>query len=219
MKKFRMIDLKERNAREELIEYTFQELKMYFEPEKELEECWNEWNKIEDLWDLEEYLKFEAEGMAVNYKFEEIEVEDEKMVKYEIKKGIVEVAYKDRLEIKEGITIDYSNYDQEPEIIGSFDSLEEAEKELSKYESCISPYGHYYLVEEYYIEEVEYAYDEDFEEYRQECSNGTHSFSNFKIELTEKPSYNVLGIYDNMEDAEDALNDYEGDEEVFLSFS
>lgn len=141
------------------------------------------------------------------------------MIKFEIKKGIVEVAYKDRLEIKEGITVDYSNYDQEPEIVDSFDSLEEAEKELIKYESCISPCGHYYLVEEYYIEEVEYVYDEEFEEYRQECSNGTHSFSNFKIELTKKPSYNVLGIYDNMEEAEDALNDYEGDEEVFLSFS
>lgn len=141
------------------------------------------------------------------------------MIKFEIKKGIVEVSYRDRLEIKEGITIDYSNYDQDPEIIGSFDSLEEANKELSKYESCISPYGHYYLVEEYYIEEVEYVYDEDFEEYRQEGSNGTHSFSKFKIQVVEQPSYDVVGEFDNFKDAEDAVYKYDGDDMVILSFS
>ena len=78
MKKFRLIDKRERNANEELKEYTFEELKTYFEPNKEdLPEDWEEWSKIEKLFELEKFLEFEAQGMAVPYEFEEIEVEDE----------------------------------------------------------------------------------------------------------------------------------------------
>ena len=138
------------------------------------------------------------------------------MVKFELKKGEVEVAYSDRFAIKEGVSIDYKNYDQEPVVVASFDSLEEAENELIKYSSSISQFGHYYLIEEYYIEEVEYVYDEDYEEYREECSNGTHSFSEFKIEVVDRASYEVFGIYRNFEDAEDAIYDYEGDEDLII---
>lgn len=77
MKKFRVIDKRERNAKEELKEYTFKELKTCFEPNKEdLPEDWEEWNKIEDLFELEKFLEFEAQGMAIPYIFEEIEMEN-----------------------------------------------------------------------------------------------------------------------------------------------
>ena len=75
MKRFRMIDKRERNAKQELKQYTFQELKAYFEPNKEeLLKSWEDWSEIKDLYDLEKYLENEAEGMNVPYEFEEVEV-------------------------------------------------------------------------------------------------------------------------------------------------
>lgn len=71
MKKYHIIDLSERNARSELKEYTFEELKDFFEPDKEeLPEDWAEWVKVQDLFDLERFLEKEADGMSVHYKFE-----------------------------------------------------------------------------------------------------------------------------------------------------
>lgn len=73
IKKYHIIDLSERNAREELKEYTFEELKGYFEPNKEeLPEDWELWAQVQDLFDLENFLETEADGMAVHFKFEEV---------------------------------------------------------------------------------------------------------------------------------------------------
>lgn len=72
-KKYHIIDLSERNAREELKEYTFEELKNFFEPDKEeFPEDWSEWVQAQDLFDLEKFLEVEADGMAVHFKFEEV---------------------------------------------------------------------------------------------------------------------------------------------------
>lgn len=38
-----------------------------------------------------------------------------------------------------------------------------------------------------------------------------------KIELVEVPSYETIGTFDNLEDAEDAYNNFDGDE-AFISF-
>ena len=68
-----MINKRERNAFEELKEYTFEELKAYFEPSKEeLPEYWGKWNEVADINDLENYLEWEADGMTVDYIFEEV---------------------------------------------------------------------------------------------------------------------------------------------------
>lgn len=84
------------------------------------------------------------------------------MIKYEIKKGYEEVSWKDRKKIMPGITVD-TDGDKEPELIAEFDTLEEARKELKKYESSIwllsGGAGAYYGIEEYYIEENEYEED------------------------------------------------------------
>lgn len=85
------------------------------------------------------------------------------MKKYELRKNTREISYKERNEITEGCTL--NQMDQEPEIIESFDSKEEALKKLENKESEICQLsggaGAYYSVTEYYVEENEY--DEDGE--------------------------------------------------------
>ena len=82
---------------------------------------------------------------------------------FEIKKNTIEIAYKKRKEITEGCTLTQS--DQEPEVIKSFESKEDALRELNKYQSEIQIHygnaGKFYSVTEYYVEENEY--DEDGE--------------------------------------------------------
>lgn len=136
-------------------------------------------------------------------------------MKYEIRKNIREISYKKRAGIRVGCTLDQDN--QDPEIIKSFDDKDDALNELKSYKSDIRKLsggaGAYYAVTEYYVEENEY--DEDGE-----WVNGgvVWESSKIQIELVEKPSYEILGVYSDMESAENALNGYEGENEVYLSF-
>lgn len=138
------------------------------------------------------------------------------MVKYELKKDSIEVRYKDRKEIKPGIVLTADN--QELELIKCFDDKDEALEQLRKYKSSITKHtynGTIFVVEEYYVEENIYD-DEDEDEW---LSGGdVWDFSKMEIELVEKPSYDTLAVFDNMADAERAENDYDGDNEVYLSF-
>ena len=137
------------------------------------------------------------------------------MKKFELKANTIEVKYSIRDEIKEGITT--TEDDRDDKVIASFDNLEDAKAELSKYDSSIRELsggaGKYYEVREYYIEEN--IYDDDGEWID---GGDIWDFSKFKIELVEKPSYNVIATFDNMKAAEAAYNNYNGDEEVYLSF-
>lgn len=136
-------------------------------------------------------------------------------MKYEIRKNTREISYKKRAEIKEGCTLD--QFDQDPEIIKSFDDKDKALSELKQYKSEIHKLSGgaetYYVVTEYYVEENEYGEDGEW-------VNGgdVWEFSKIQIELVEKPSYETLGVYSDMKSAESALNDYEGENEVHLSF-
>lgn len=73
--KYRIIDLYQRNVPEE--EYTFEQVKDYFKPDDELAhnfpELLQKWEAIEDLFDLNDFLAFEADGMEVHYSVECIE--------------------------------------------------------------------------------------------------------------------------------------------------
>lgn len=72
--KYRIIDKNARDVRAELKEYTFEELKAYFEPNKEdLAEEWEKWSEVTDLFDLKWYLEYEYDGMEVPYEFEEVQ--------------------------------------------------------------------------------------------------------------------------------------------------
>lgn len=77
MKKYHIIEKDNRNAHEELKSYTFEELKKFFEPSEELKaddlELAEKWDEVKDVEDLREYLKFEADGMRVEYIIEEEE--------------------------------------------------------------------------------------------------------------------------------------------------
>lgn len=138
------------------------------------------------------------------------------MKKYEIRKSSIEVSWKKRKEIKEGIIL--TSEERESEVVVSLDTLEEAKTKLQKYKSSIKELsggaGTYYLVEEFFIEEN--SYDEDGEWVE---GGDIWEFSKMTIELVEKPSYGTLATFDNMEDAENAKADYDGEHEVYLSFS
>lgn len=135
------------------------------------------------------------------------------MVKYELKKDSIEVKHKDRKEIKPGVVL--TAYDKEPELIRAFGNKEDALEELKKCKSSITKLSGYYLVEEYYVEENEYS-DDDEEEWM--TGGDVWEYSKMEIELVEKPSYNTLAVFDNMADAEKAMDNYEGENEVYLSF-
>lgn len=137
------------------------------------------------------------------------------MNKYEVRRNSIEIPWKKRREIKEGITT-MSDF-QAPEIIESFDNLEEAQAALQKYSSSIAEMsgatGTYYSVTEYYIEEN--TYDEDGEWLE---GGDVWEVSKLSFSLIEKPSYNTLATFDNMEDAVKAYDNYNGENEVYLSY-
>lgn len=85
------------------------------------------------------------------------------MKKYELIERTAE--FKDKRAIKPGCTVDIAlntpGYDKDPEILKSFDSLDEAREALKNYESDVRVLsGHdgkrYYLVTEYMVEENDY---------------------------------------------------------------
>ena len=127
------------------------------------------------------------------------------MNKFELKQSNIEIGYKKRNEIVEGCSLDI---DQDPRIIKAFDNKEDAIKELQNYKTNITELsgatGTYYSVTEFYVEENIYDKDGEF------ISNeGIHEFSKIEIEVTEKPSYNTVGTYNNFHDAEEKLYELE----------
>lgn len=142
------------------------------------------------------------------------------MKKFDIVEASRELRYEDRYEIKAGCTL--SQTDINPIILESYDTREEALEELKAYGSSFGEVnGHsgiYYLVYEYYVEEV--VTDEDGERIdwvngKWVGGDGILEYSEMKIELVDKRSYETLRTFDNMKDAEEALYDYDG--EAYLS--
>ena len=135
------------------------------------------------------------------------------MMKYEIKECTREIKYKERFEIAPGCTANQD--DCESKLIKSFDSKEDALKELEQYESNIYKFENngmtFYEVTEYFVEEVECNEDGEWV-----AGGDIWGFSKMKIEVVEKPSYNTIAAFDNFEDAEKTMNDCE--EECYLSF-
>ncbi len=135
------------------------------------------------------------------------------MKKYELKKRTTEIAWKDRFDILEGCTAE----DPEPTTLKRCDTKEEAEKALKDCTTSIRELkgasGTFYAVEEYCIEENEYDEDDEW------VSGGDIlDWSKMNIEVIEKPTYRTLGAYSNYEEAEKAMNDYDGEDEVYMSF-
>lgn len=136
------------------------------------------------------------------------------MKKYDLVKRTAEFNYKNRKNIEEGCTA----LDPSPEYIKTFDDLEEAKKELAKRKTSVSKFENhnmtFYSVEEYVIEENEFEFDEDENEFVQTGFIDTLETTPMEIEVVEIPSYETLGVYSNMEEAEEAAN--KGDGETYI---
>lgn len=130
------------------------------------------------------------------------------MIKYEVYFNSIEIGYKSRRTIKAGVSIEVA-FNLEPELVASFDNLEDAQAELNSKDTTITDLsgnaGTYYLVEEFYLAENEYDEDGDFVQ-----QIAIHDFSKMEIDLVSE-SGEVIGTFDNMDDAEDALNAYDAD--------
>lgn len=132
-------------------------------------------------------------------------------IKFEIKKDNIEIAYKDRMDIKPGCTLDNMNSD--PKIIESFDTKQAAIEALKKYNTDISTFssanGTMFDITEYYIEENEYYEDGDM------ICNGVWEESKMKIALVDEDG-NIIKVFDNYSDAEEAYNEYDDECEIRL---
>lgn len=133
-------------------------------------------------------------------------------IKFEIKKDNIEIAYKDRMNIKPGCTLDNLNSDSE--IIESFDTKEDAIEALKKYTTDISTFssanGTMFDVTEYYVEGNEY----DEEGHIIAC-NGVWEESKMEITLVDEGG-NIIKVFDNYSDAEEAYNEYDDECEIRL---
>ncbi len=134
------------------------------------------------------------------------------MKKYEIVERVMKFGYKEKKEIKK----DCTSFCEDEKLVKSFDTLDEAKLEFKKYKTEVHTYSGAcettYVVTEYAIQENSYDEDGEFEAF---CD--TWEVSEMKIELVEVPSYETIGTFDNLEDAEEAYNNFDGDE-AFISF-
>lgn len=138
------------------------------------------------------------------------------MRKYDLVKRTMEFSRRGRREVKQGCTA----LDPDPEYIKTFDDLEEAKKELAKRKTSVSKFENhnmtFYSVEEYVIEENEFKFDEDENEFVQTDFVDTLETTPMKIKVVETPSYETIGVYSSLEEAEEAANEYDGDGESYI---
>ena len=129
------------------------------------------------------------------------------MKRYELLERTAEI--RDKSAIKPGCTVDVAfstpGYEDDPTVLESFDSLDEAKKALASFESNIrelsGSIGRYYEVTEYMIEENEY--DEDGEW----CGGGDiWDFTPMTFEVISEPKNEVLATFDKLADAEHFIN-------------
>lgn len=133
---------------------------------------------------------------------EDSEGEKNNMKKYEIMKNSAEFNWKHRKEITTGCTMD----DVEPEKIGEFEKLEEAEEELKKHKTEISESGGLFSVTEYMIQENEYGEDGEW------ISGGdVWAFSKMEICVVDRETRNLIAVTANYEEAEETVLRYEGE--------
>lgn len=137
-----------------------------------------------------------------------------KIIRYEIKLNRMEVPYEDRDKIESGMTIGAF---PDTQIIDSFQELSDALENLKDKKSSITLLTNsgskYFLVEEYCIEENKYDVDGEW------LGGGDiHAYSSMHIELIEKPEYKTIATFDSVRAAEEALNEYSGDKEVFIKY-
>lgn len=135
-----------------------------------------------------------------------------KMTFYELRRRTEEISWKDRKQISKGCTA----ADPEPDTIKRFNTKKEALEALKAYTTTIrelkNAVGVYYAVEEYCVEENEYNEEDEWVD-----GGNIWAWSEMKIEIVEKPTYDTLAVCSTYAEAESVLNNYDGENEVFIS--
>ena len=75
IRRYNIIDKNERNAKAELKEYTFEEVKNFFEPDTkdpDMEETHRKWELVQNVYQLEDFLEWSYAGMAIPYEIVEV---------------------------------------------------------------------------------------------------------------------------------------------------
>ena len=123
----------------------------------------------------------------------------------------VEIGYKNRKTIKPACILDKSDiyYNK----LKTFDNLDEALEELSKYRSRVKYVEHnrirFFDVEEYFLE-VTYD-DSDYPDF--------YAFSVMQFNVVEEEGYSekgILGTFNNFADAEREYNMYDGEYDAYI---
>ncbi len=131
------------------------------------------------------------------------------MKRYEIIKAQKEIAYKNRMSIKQGCTLDYM------QTINSFRTFEDAKIAFKglKLKSEIWYNGNVYLVIEYAIQCNEYDTDGGFI-----AGGDILEISEMKIDVVNSETFETMASFDNMADAENFYDDNIDNIEMYLSF-
>lgn len=121
------------------------------------------------------------------------------MNRFEIVKRTAEVKWNDRFNIIPGCT----EYDEEPEVIKTFDNLGAAIKELYQYKTEINEFsastGTMYQVTEYAVQEI---YGEDIEIWE---------VSKMDIVVQNNKTYEDVAVLHSYEDAEKYIVNHDGE--------
>lgn len=136
------------------------------------------------------------------------------MIRYNVYKKSIEVSFKDRQIIRPGVV--HTEFDGEPEEIKGFDTLDKAREFLKGFKTTIQYMSNVYFVEEYYIEENEY--NDDDVDYEYPSGGEVWGYSKMKIDVVSSISYDVLGTFDNMQDALNFDKSLDNNDPTFLSF-
>lgn len=151
------------------------------------------------------------------------ESEESKSMTYELRKCSVEIPYRvmyeDMWKIEPGYAWEknFEGTNCDTELISTFNTLADAEKELAKRKTDIRKYsgtcGSFFRMEEYFIEEN--AYDEEGEW----VSGGdVPDFSKMEIEVevrnNEDDYWRTLKICNSLKEADEVMHEYDGEGDV-----
>lgn len=126
------------------------------------------------------------------------------MNRFEIVKRTVEVKWNDRFDIIPGCT----EYDEEPEVIKTFDNLGSAIKALYQYKTEINEFAAstetMYQVTEYAVREI--------------CEDDVEIWetSEMNISVQDRDTYEDIVVVHNYEDAEKYIMDHDGELRIVL---
>ena len=132
---------------------------------------------------------------------------------FEIYNASTELKFNEVKKLRAGVTQEQA--DIYADKISVHETLEEAREMLKAYSTTIQkfPSNRVISVNEYYIEENEYDEDGDW------ISGGDiWEFTQPEIKLVNNDTDEVMGTFNNYEDALKALKAYEGDDEIEIDY-